>query len=274
MIEEDALNIFTDGSCLPSPRRGGVGIHFVTVNEAGDEVIEDLSIPGYRGETNNRMELQACITALEESLRKDLPRQIRRVIVSSDSTYVIHNYKSAMFWWPKTKWMRTNGEPVLNADLWRKLVRIISKLQRLRLRVEFRWVKGHAKDPHNKAADKLAKRSAKNALNPPIAVVKVRRKKTQKSLEQGSVRMHGQRILIRVITDEYLKIQKINRYRYEVMSPKSKYFGNVDIVLSQLLLSAGHTYEVTFNKNQNNPRIVRLIAEVRPTPKDISESQS
>jgi ribonuclease HI len=268
MIQEDALNIFTDGSCLPSPRRGGVGIHFVTVNEVGDEVIENLSVPGYRGETNNRMELQACITSLEASLHRDLPSKIRRVIISSDSTYVIIHYKSAMFRWPHTKWMRTNGEPVLNADLWKKLVRLILKLQRLRLRVEFHWVKGHAKDPHNKAADKLAKQSAKNASNPPMAVVKVRRKKTQKSLEQGSVKMHGQRILIRVITDEYLKIQKINRYRYEVISPTSKYFGNVDIALSGLLLSAGHTYEVTFNKNQNNPRITRLIAEVRPTSKE------
>ncbi len=271
MIEEDALNFYTDGSCLPSPRRGGVGVHIVTINEAGDEEIEELQIPGYRGETNNRMELLACITALNESLQREVPKQIRRVIINTDSTYIANNYERAMFQWPKTRWNRINGQPVLNADLWKKLVRLISQLQRLHLRVEIRWVKGHGKDSHNKAADRLAKQSARNALNPPMTVVKVRRKRTQNSLELGSVRMQGQRIIIRVITDEYLRVQKINRYRYEVVSPKSKYFGNVDVVYSGLLLSAGHTYLVTFNKNQENPRIVRLFREVCTTEQDTKQ---
>ena len=67
MIEEDALNIFTDGSCLPAPRRGGVGIHFVLIDESGSETVEEFAVPGYRGETNNRMELLACLIALREA---------------------------------------------------------------------------------------------------------------------------------------------------------------------------------------------------------------
>ncbi len=266
MIEEDALNIYTDGSCLPSPRRGGVGVHFVTVNEAGEEVIEDLVTPGYRGETNNMMELEAVIDALEEVIRRSLSPSIHRVIVNTDSMYVCENYNRALFQWPKTKWTRSNGQPVLNVDLWKKLTKLGKKIQSSRLRLKIRWVKGHAKDPHNKAADKLAKQSARDALLSPRPVVKVRRKLTSKSLEIGSVGMHGQRVTIRVVTDEYLRSHRLNRYRYEVMSPNSKFFGNVDIAYSELLLSAGHTYEITLNKNQSNPRIVRLVREVVPDP--------
>jgi hypothetical protein len=54
MVYEKALNIYTDGSSLPAaPRRGGIGILFVTINESGDEVAENIELPGHAGATNN-----------------------------------------------------------------------------------------------------------------------------------------------------------------------------------------------------------------------------
>ena len=41
-LDDRAVNIFTDGSSLPSPRRGGTGICIVTVDEAGHEVIDHI----------------------------------------------------------------------------------------------------------------------------------------------------------------------------------------------------------------------------------------
>ena len=38
MIDDEALNIYTDGSCQPNPGPGGVGILFVTVNDEGNNV--------------------------------------------------------------------------------------------------------------------------------------------------------------------------------------------------------------------------------------------
>jgi ribonuclease HI len=32
MLKEQALNIYTDGSMLPSPRAGGIGIVFVIID--------------------------------------------------------------------------------------------------------------------------------------------------------------------------------------------------------------------------------------------------
>lgn len=69
MLAENALHIYTDGSSLPSPRRGGIGILFLLIDSQGREEISDSRHAGYKGATNNQMELQACIEALEEFTR-------------------------------------------------------------------------------------------------------------------------------------------------------------------------------------------------------------
>jgi ribonuclease HI len=61
--DDDALIIYTDGSCLPNPRRGGYAYRCVAVDERGHEVILDYSFPGALGATNNEMELLACLAA-------------------------------------------------------------------------------------------------------------------------------------------------------------------------------------------------------------------
>jgi hypothetical protein len=53
-LDERNLNIYTDGSSFQGPRRGVVGIRFVTVNENGDEQIEDYSLPGFAGASTSR----------------------------------------------------------------------------------------------------------------------------------------------------------------------------------------------------------------------------
>ena len=64
MTYEDALNIYTDGSSLRRPRRGGVAFRYIIINDAGDEEWQDECPPGYKEGTNNEMELMACILAL------------------------------------------------------------------------------------------------------------------------------------------------------------------------------------------------------------------
>lgn len=60
-LDEDALTIYTDGSSYSSPRMGGAGFLFIAINKNGDPEIHEESPPGWRGATNNQMELQACI---------------------------------------------------------------------------------------------------------------------------------------------------------------------------------------------------------------------
>ncbi len=256
---EDALNIYTDGSSFSGPRAGGVGIRFVTFDDSGREVIEDPHVPGFKNATNNQMELEACILALKKAANHPKLPELNRICVFTDATYVVDNIKSAIFQWPKQKWLTRDGTPVLNASLWKQLVREIKKAHR---RVEFEWIEGHAKDVHNKAVDRMAKDSAKSATHDPLYVVTTRRKKTSKSVVAGSVEMKGQRLQIRIITSQYLRVQKISRYKYEVLSKGSRYYGNVDIIYSTEDMRAGHHYDVSVNRNTANPQVMNVLREI------------
>ncbi len=259
MVYENALNIYTDGSSLPHPRRGGIGIRYVTIDASGHEVTQDETLPGYKDATNNEMELMACIKALEGTREHEKIDFVERVYIFTDSMYVRDNLKRAMYDWPRQRWLNRDGRPVENAGLWKDLVKQMQKVPR---RVEFRWVKGHSRDPHNKAVDKLAKQSAKGILNPAVKVSSVRRKITALPVEKGCVKMHGQVMSIRIITDTYLSLQRLYRYKYEVLTPDSDYCGKVDWIYSSHLLRAGHHYEVRVNEDTKNPRVVELLREV------------
>jgi ribonuclease HI len=259
MIHEDALNIYTDGSSYSGPRTGGIGIRFITIDDAGHEAVEDFPMPGYKNATNNSMELYACVVALQKASGYPKISHLNRICIFTDSRYVVEHYKKAIFQWPKQKWLRRSGTPVLNAGLWKQLVREIKKASR---KVEFTWVKGHSKNPHNKAVDKLAKQSAKNAVNDPMSIVTVRRKQTKKSVDIESVEMRGQRLAIRIITSEYLREHKLVKYKYEVLSKGSKYFGNVDLIYSTHDMRAGHHYKISVNRNTSNPRVLNVLREL------------
>ena len=259
MVIEDALNIYTDGSSFQSPRAGGVGIRFVLIGSNGNEKIQDIHSPGYKNATNNQMELQACILALNEAMQLQLTFRVNRVIIFTDSQYIVDNYKKAMFEWPKTKWCLRSGRPVINAELWKALVKCMRKTG---LVVEFKWIKGHSKNAHNRAVDRMARESARISVNSPLSLVHVRKKLSSESVDIGSVEMLGQRISIRIITSEYLSVQRILKYKYEVISKKSKYYGNVDIIFSEHLVDEGHSYYVQVNNETSNPRIERVFREL------------
>jgi RNase H len=90
------------------------------------------------GATNNRMELRAAI----EALRAIEPGA--EVVVYSDSTYLVNTMSRG--------WKRN-----ANHELWSELDREVSA----RPRVDFRWVAGHAGDPWNERADRLAQAAAR-----------------------------------------------------------------------------------------------------------------
>ncbi len=257
---DDAINVYTDGSSFSKPRRtGGIGIRLVIVNSLGCEEFEDILLTGYPGATSNQMELHACIDGIKEAMRHSSFGSFKRIAIHSDSKYVVDNYIRARCGWSRNRWRNYQGKPVDNAPLWKKLLKTVGKCPK---RVEFHWVKGHAKDQHNKAADKLARQSAKNAFNPSLSIVKVRRKLSTKSVVPGCVPMQNQRISIRIITDEYLRLQKCYKFKYEVISKNSPHYRKVDLAYSKLMLNAGHCYSVRFNDNPKNPTIIKVFKEL------------
>jgi ribonuclease HI len=265
---EGALTVFTDGSSFSGPRRGGIGIRFVYCDRRGNEEVFDAVENGFAGATNNQMELMAVVTAMRQIQGRHFPPELRepasRIEIYTDSQYVADNVNNACFAWPDNDWLTRDGAPVQNAEQWKEFPREYVKLRRLKP-VRIQWGKGHSADnPHNKAVDKLAKESAGRPLNPPLTRGSVRRKKTIKQTDRGSVEMRGQRMTIRIVEAAYLRVQRLHRYRYEVTSRRNPFFGNVDIAHSEDgSMRPGHVYHVTMNEDSRDPRIVKCHFEVK-----------
>ena len=248
-LRKNILYVYTDGSSFSGPRKGGIGVRYVILDDGKEEIVVDKEFFGYQQASNNQMELKACVLALENCLETMAGVAFDSIEIRSDSRYVTDNVSNAKYVWPKTKWLGRDGSPILNVEIWKDLSR---EIQRLGVRIDFQWVKGHAKV------------SAKAAINDPLSFVIVRRKKTKQKTKVGSVAITGQRIGIRIVTSEYLRTQKIVKYRYEVVSEDSVDFGKVDIAYSNHFMRDTHSYLVQFNDAPGNPRILDIVEEIDP----------
>jgi len=133
--------IYTDGSSRGNPGPGGFG----TILMAGAHR-KELS-KGYRLTTNNRMELMAVIAGLTGLKKPGL-----HVLVFSDSKYVVDAVEKG---WLKN-WIATDFKGgKKNKDLWLKYASLARQHH-----VKFKWVKGHADNPHNNRCDELATTAA------------------------------------------------------------------------------------------------------------------
>jgi ribonuclease HI len=264
-IDERDLNVYIDGSSLASPRRGGIGIVFVTEGPDGHWVEEPYEIAGFGGATNNQMEMQACIEALRTITRGSAPADVtgyRRLVFWTDSQYLVDGFDSARFSWPRSRWLSRDGNPVANTKQWKELVRLAGRVGRP---VQFQWIKGHKNSVFNKRADKLAKASAKGAaLREPLDHRKIRRKTTEEKIERGSVEMLGQQMTIRLFEELDQSDQRLVRFKYEVVTKRSPYFGKVDYIWADrgTPLRANHVYRVRVNHDTKAPRITRILTEV------------
>jgi ribonuclease HI len=95
--------------------------------------------------TNNQMELQAAIEALEHL------GQLSNVTVYTDSRYVIDGLTKWMSAWRRRGWVTATGTAVKNRALWQKLAQLSHP--------SIRWqhVRGHTGDPNNERVDDIAR---------------------------------------------------------------------------------------------------------------------
>lgn len=135
------VEIYTDGACRGNPGPGGWGALLI----AGEHTRRLWG--GESGTTNNRMELTAAIEALNAL------KGSRRVVLHTDSKYVMDGITQWMPNWKKRGWKTAAKKPVKNQDLWRALDEAIARHD-----ITWKWVKGHDGDPGNEEADALANR--------------------------------------------------------------------------------------------------------------------
>jgi ribonuclease HI len=125
--------VYADGSCEGNPGPGGWGVVIVGPREPMEFSGSDPQT------TNNRMEITAAI----EALRHLKPGA--HVTLRSDSQYLVNTMNLG---WRRGK----------NQDLWKQLDAEVAKRD-----VRFEWVQGHAGDPLNETADRLAREAANAA---------------------------------------------------------------------------------------------------------------
>ena len=140
------VTIYTDGACKGNPGPGGWGA-LLQWGEAKKELRG-----GAPDTTNNRMEMTAAIRALQSLKRKCA------VVLHTDSAYLQKGITEWLPVWRRRGFVNSKKQAIKNADLWNELAR-----EAARHEVEWRWVKGHAGDAGNDAADKLANLGAEEA---------------------------------------------------------------------------------------------------------------
>ncbi len=141
-------SVYTDGACTGNPGPGGWGVVVYYT---------DSSVREFGGNekqtTNNRMEMQAAIAALNFLTENQLKEP---VTLYTDSEYLIKGVTQWVKNWKKKGWKTAQGKPVLNQDLWENLDRLNTKL------VLWQHVRGHAGNVGNERCDAIARAFASN----------------------------------------------------------------------------------------------------------------
>jgi ribonuclease HI len=115
MHDPYALTVHIDGSAYRNPgEEGGLAGIVIFPDALGHESVTIFEL-GFTSSTNNRMELQACIEALEWARLHARDCGASRVVIITDSDYV-HRHQWNAPTWGKNHWRNKDGRPIENAD--------------------------------------------------------------------------------------------------------------------------------------------------------------
>lgn len=137
---DELIVIYTDGGC--DLKKDGIGAWAYRADFPDGKQAQDFGT--YVGTTNNRMEMLAVISALEAL---DFGPPIK---VISDSEYVIKGVTQWSRNWIRNGWRTRDGKPVVNRDLWERLIALFQLHA-----VTFEHVKGHTGHEGNEYVDQL-----------------------------------------------------------------------------------------------------------------------
>ena len=137
------IKIFTDGSCLGNPGKGGWAA--IIINKGEKKILFGKKI----NTTNNQMELPAPIKAL-----KKIPKG-NKIEIFTDSNYLKMGITTWIKKWKKNGWKTSAKKDVMNKNLWIDLENEASKFD-----ITWTWVKAHSNNALNNEVDLLAKKAA------------------------------------------------------------------------------------------------------------------
>ncbi|AFZ09768.1 Ribonuclease H [Oscillatoria nigro-viridis PCC 7112] len=141
-------SLYTDGACSGNPGPGGWG----AVVCFADGNCHELG-GGDPQTTNNRMEMQAAVAALEFFANSG---QSEPVTVYTDSEYVKNGITKWIQGWKNKGWKTSTGKEVVNQDLWHLLDKLNSR------QIKWEHVRGHSGDFYNDRCDEIARSFSRN----------------------------------------------------------------------------------------------------------------
>jgi ribonuclease HI len=144
-----SFRVYCDGSGTTG---GPAGIAFVVYADSGDWFGEgSMSL---RSATNQQAEILAATFAL------DSLHPLSRVVVVSDSEYVVQNMTLRIDDWVARGWRTAAGKPVKNQGHWQRLIDAASRHGQ----AGFEWTRGHVGTYGNERAHELAGLARQQAL--------------------------------------------------------------------------------------------------------------
>ncbi|XP_041831849.1 ribonuclease H1 [Melanotaenia boesemani] len=148
----DAVVVYTDGCCSANGRTGaraGIGVYWGHNNPLN--VAERLQ----GRQTNQRAEIQAACRALEQAKE----RNIKKLVLYTDSKFTINGVTSWVKNWKLNGWRLKSGGQVTNKEDFMKLDQLNAELE-----VVWMHIPGHAGYRGNEEADRLSREGAVRPL--------------------------------------------------------------------------------------------------------------
>jgi len=142
----DAIQIYTDGSYKHLQKKGGFGVVFILGKR-----MKKYHSRSFVDTTNVRMEIRGVIHALEKC------NPGHTIDIYCDNEHVINMANE----WLDNNIANNTMSSKANIDLWRKFYLARKVHLDGKSKLKFIWIRGHAGNPFNEMADKLATKASR-----------------------------------------------------------------------------------------------------------------
>ena len=173
--EMEEKTVYIDGSCIRNESdsaKAGYGVYWGVDHPWNGS----YTMPKEEGATNNKAELRAAIKAIEIAEHN----QVEKLVINSDSKYVVQGITQWSDNWCKNGWKTSNGESVKNKEEWVKLLQLVNDSK---ITIKWNHVPGHKGISGNEEADKLAVKGANNQGTKPKCTEALNREDSSSGLK-------------------------------------------------------------------------------------------
>lgn len=179
-----SLVLYGDGGCQENPGPAGWGLHGYFFNsevpkKGAGQNTNVLTSTGYELKANNLITKEPHVTPVKyvdayggfshiatnnigeltaflKAAELAISSNVKSLHYMTDSKYVVEGFKSHMPKWIKNKWLKSDGNPPANIELWHQAAQLQAELLAKDITLTMQWVKGHSGDLGNEASDQMA----------------------------------------------------------------------------------------------------------------------